>query len=130
MHIKEYIKALKNEGFGLVEDLRVIHEGKSATTVEVTNDIAINLLHSRDKIVDGAKIYSSLLPDDDLHYTDTISVIDIVTRLTTSLTIEDRKNIYKRMTNRSNSLFSVTDAIIKTETDEERVLFTFAVEKV
>lgn len=98
MHVNLYIETLQNEGFGLVEEMNVLNQSDVVTTVQVTEDIAINLYTDNEGYVYGAGVFTSLLPSDHYHHIDSVKIIDVVTRLTANLSEEDRENIYQTIT--------------------------------
>lgn len=96
MKVETYIESLQNEGLGIEQEF-TINRGDRFITIEVTDNIAINLYLDNQKEVHALTVYSYVDIEDDLHYTDTLIAIEAVSRLILNIGRRDRKTLYEQV---------------------------------
>lgn len=129
MKVETYIESLLNEGLGIEQEF-TINKGDRFITIEVTDNIAINLYLDNCKEVHALTVYSYVDTEDDLHYTDTLIVIEAVSRLILNIGRRDRKKVYKKVIGKEGKTVMLTKEHIVTQEIKDNLLTYSVVEKV
>lgn len=125
MRVETYIESLQNEGLGIEQEF-TINRGDRFISIEVTDNIAINLYLDNCKEVHALTVYSFVGIEDDLHYTDTLMVIEAVSRLILNIGRRDRKTLYEQVIGTERKSVVITPDH-KVFTDIKDNIFEFSV---